>query len=151
MIVKQNYALCFRGAGAEIWGSNALLRKCQMKIHKAFGRLSGTTTLADLAKVDRYSMRVSGTVVKIKYWNSFVEMDSKHLVKQVFLASIALTQQLARNRPRSIVKLWAGRVSSLLSSLSLPNDPNDPQTVKIAAVVKQFQRQYVDEYVDLII
>ena len=74
-------------------------------------------------------------------------MDSERLVKQAFLASIALTQQLARTKPRSIVKPWAGRVSSLLSSLSLPHDLSDPQTVDIDAVVKQLQRRYVDEII----
>ena len=103
--------------------------------------------MAILAEVGRYPMRVSAAVVMLKYWNRLVEMDSERLVKQAFLASIALTQQLARTKPRSIVKPWAGRVSSLLSSLSLPHDLSDPQTVDIEAVVKQLQRRYVDEII----
>ena len=102
--------------------------------------------MAVLAEVGRYPMRVSAAVVMLKYWNRLVEMDSERLVKQAFLASIALTQQLARTKPRSIVKPWAGRVSSLLSSLSPPLNFSAPQTV-IAAVVKQLQRRYVDEVV----
>ena len=74
-------------------------------------------------------------------------MDSERLVKQAFLASVALTKQLAGTTPRSIVQPWAGRVSSLLSSLSIPHDLSAPQTVDIAAIVRLLQSRYIDEVI----
>ena len=64
--------------------------------------------MAVLAEVGRYPLRVSAAVVMLKYWNRLVEMDAGRLVKQAFLASAALAQELARTN--SITKPWAGQV-----------------------------------------
>ena len=58
--------------GVEVWGSGALSKEVTgEKIHRAFVRRllnvpSGTSTMADLAEVGRYPMRVSAAVVMLK-------------------------------------------------------------------------------------
>lgn len=118
------------------------------KIHRAFvrrllGVSSGTPSMAVLAEMGRYPLRVSAAVVMLKYWNRLVKMDAGRLVKQAFLASVALSQELTRTKPNSITKPWAGQVASLLASLNLPHDLSAPQIVNIAAAESQLQSRYI--------
>ena len=77
--------------GAEVWGAGSFDKDVAgEKIHRAFlrrllGVPSGTSTMAVLAEVGRYPLRVSAAVVMLKYWNRLVEMDAGRLVKQAFL------------------------------------------------------------------
>jgi hypothetical protein len=135
--------------GAEVWGPGSADKELAGEmIHRAFlrrllGVPSGTSTMAVLAEVGRYPLRVSAAVVMLKYWNRLVEMDAGRLVKQAFLASAALAQELARTN--SITKPWAGQVVALLASLNLPHDLNAPQTVNIKAAEVQLQCRYIAE------
>ena len=129
-----------------MWGATSPNKDIPGELtHKAFvrrllGVSSGTPSMAVLAEVGRYPLRVSAAVVMLKYWNRLVGMGEERLVKQAFLESVAVAQTLASN---SIIKPWAGQVASLLASLGMPQDLRAPQTVCILAAMEQLQSRYL--------
>ena len=139
--------------GVEVWGDTKLAEEVDIAgemIHKAYVRRllgvpSGTPTMAVLAEVGRYPLKVAAATVLLKYWNRLVEMGEDRLVKQAFRASAALAQELARRNPTSSVKPWAGQVASFLAMLDLPHDLNAPQAVDIKGAVEQMECRYIAE------
>ena len=139
--------------GVEVWGASTLAEKVDIAgemVHKAFVRRllgvpSGTPTMAVMAEVGRYPLRVAAATMLLKYWNRLVEMGEERLVKQAFLASAELARALAQRNPTSTIKPWAGQVASFLASLNLPHDLSDPQSVDIKAAVEHLQCCYLAE------
>ena len=138
--------------GVEFWGARDVSKGVLAAdlVHRAFlrrllGVRTGTPNMSVLAEVGRYPMVVFAAKVLCRFWNRLVEMDNGRLVKQAFLQSTVLGPL---TDSRSTHKSWAGQVASFFVALNLPCDLMAPQTVNVAAVLKQLKCNYLNSVKD---